>query len=91
MSIQNPDARYLYEVAVLGGHTLPPEIAQAKESADVAFEELQKIAEEKGLFVPRDDRAENVVTAMFDMLVRAQGLDLQAMVYTLRTVDEASQ
>lgn len=80
MTITKPAARRVYECAKECAPIIPPlEVEVAAEVADLAFEHLLLSAKERGLKVPGDDRAENVVNAIFAFLVEANGETIEGL------------
>jgi hypothetical protein len=66
MSIQNHDARDLYERAQAGeGAFANTKIEEIAKASDAAAEGILAAFKEAGLTFPGDDRAENLVTAIF--------------------------
>lgn len=84
--MRHSPARTVYEAAV-HDRPLPPEVRIAKRIADDTWEELARAAKAEGLSAPGDDRAEEVVTAMFSYLVEAVGLDLRMLADVIEKTD----
>jgi len=78
---------YAYASAIHDGRPFPEKLRDIAEIADEAFDELRMDAHALALEVPGDDRAENIVHAMFRMLAEANGFDLSSIAAALEATE----
>jgi len=90
MSVYDKTAARVYAHASTpdDGKPFPVALRNAADAADSAFDTLRFEAQEYGLGVPGDDRAENLIHAMFRILAEANGFDLSAIAETLDATKE---
>jgi len=90
MTIRDHDAATVYYQMNDGTKPRPPALLNAAKAADKAFDALLTECKLRGLSAPGDDRAENVVHAMFRFVVEAAGYDLAMLADVIRQVDDAN-
>jgi len=89
MSITDRTAARVYGYAsgIHSHRPFPEKLRDIAEIVDEAFDELRVDAQALGLKVPGDDRAENVVHAMFRMMAEANGFDLNSIAAVLAATE----
>lgn len=88
MTIRDKDAATLYTAMSDERRPRPPKVRRAAQIADAAWDDLRAHAETAGMKVPNDDRAENVVHAMFRSICEANGMDVAILAKVVRETEE---
>ena len=87
MSINDRNAAELYQAMHDFDRPRPPSLLSAARAADKAWEAMADEARQAGLIAPNDDRAENIVHAIFRGLAEANGLDVDMLADVVRATD----